>query len=131
MFSYPDGRKDVGLWLGERLLRFCSSVEESFSLKNFPEYAAYVDLAAITHSLTQVHGRALSYTLMNSYPRIKHQFHTYIWFRLVYFFFLCEISASTMGDPVNNIGNFSPSMMAQNHLIKTYSHYTFLFFQYY
>nr|XP_040039981.1 ankyrin repeat and MYND domain-containing protein 1 [Gasterosteus aculeatus aculeatus] len=53
VFSYPDGRKDVGLWLGERLLRFCSSVEESFSLKNFPEYAAYVDLAAITHSLTQ------------------------------------------------------------------------------
>ncbi|KAM8875559.1 ankyrin repeat and MYND domain-containing protein 1-like isoform 2-T2 [Spinachia spinachia] len=46
-------RTDVGLWLQERLLRFCSSVEDGFSLKNFPEYAAYVDLAAITRSLTQ------------------------------------------------------------------------------
>ncbi|KAM8874305.1 ankyrin repeat and MYND domain-containing protein 1 [Spinachia spinachia] len=53
VFSHPDGRTDVGLWLQERLLRFCSSVEDGFSLKNFPEYAAYVDLAAITRSLTQ------------------------------------------------------------------------------
>uniref|UniRef100_A0A3P8T7D4 MYND-type domain-containing protein n=1 Tax=Amphiprion percula TaxID=161767 RepID=A0A3P8T7D4_AMPPE len=36
--SYPDGQQDVGLWLGEHLLRFCTPVEEGFSLKNFPEY---------------------------------------------------------------------------------------------
>ncbi|XP_037324502.2 ankyrin repeat and MYND domain-containing protein 1 [Pungitius pungitius] len=53
VLSHPDGREDVGVWLGECLLRFCSSVQEGFSLKNFPEYAAYVDLAAITFSLTQ------------------------------------------------------------------------------
>lgn len=53
--SYPDGRQDVGLWLGERLLRLCTAVEEGFSLKTFPEYAAYMDPAASTDSLTQVH----------------------------------------------------------------------------
>lgn len=52
---YPDGCKDVGLWLGERLLKFCTAVEEGFSLENFPEYAAYMDPAATTDSLTQVH----------------------------------------------------------------------------
>ncbi|XP_059197333.1 ankyrin repeat and MYND domain-containing protein 1 isoform X2 [Centropristis striata] len=52
--SYPDGRKDVGLWLRERLLRLCTTVKEGFSLKNFPEYAAYMDPAAITDSPTQV-----------------------------------------------------------------------------
>ncbi|XP_068581152.1 ankyrin repeat and MYND domain-containing protein 1-like isoform X2 [Cebidichthys violaceus] len=51
--GYPDGRKDVGLWLGGRLLRLCSAVEEGFSLKTFPEYAAYVDPAATTVSLSQ------------------------------------------------------------------------------
>ncbi|XP_031138193.1 ankyrin repeat and MYND domain-containing protein 1 isoform X2 [Sander lucioperca] len=51
--SYPDGRKDVGLWLQERLLRLCTTDEEGFSLKNFPEYAAYLYPAAITDSLTQ------------------------------------------------------------------------------
>nr|XP_046248133.1 ankyrin repeat and MYND domain-containing protein 1 isoform X2 [Scatophagus argus] len=53
VMSYPDGCKDVGLWLGERLLKLCASVEEGFSLKNFPEYAAYMDPAAATNSLTQ------------------------------------------------------------------------------
>lgn len=58
--SYPDGRKDVGLWLGERLLKLCASVEEGFSLKRFPEYAAYMDPTTTTiqvhvhHSLSQV-----------------------------------------------------------------------------
>ncbi|KAE8293896.1 Ankyrin repeat and MYND domain-containing protein 1 [Larimichthys crocea] len=46
--SYPDGRKDVGLWLGERLLKLCASVEEGFSLKRFPEYAAYMDPTTTT-----------------------------------------------------------------------------------
>lgn len=57
---YPDGREDVGLWLGERLLKLCTSVEEGFSLKNFPEYAAYMDPAATTESLTQVHADCLT-----------------------------------------------------------------------
>uniref|UniRef100_UPI0037E8729E ankyrin repeat and MYND domain-containing protein 1 n=1 Tax=Semicossyphus pulcher TaxID=241346 RepID=UPI0037E8729E len=50
----PDGRKDVGLWLGERLLKLCTSVEEGFSLKSLPEYAAFMNPAAATDSLTQV-----------------------------------------------------------------------------
>ncbi|XP_073331838.1 ankyrin repeat and MYND domain-containing protein 1 [Pagrus major] len=52
--SYPDVRQDVGLWLGERLLKLCASVEEGFSLRNLPEYAAYMDPAATTDSLIQV-----------------------------------------------------------------------------
>ncbi|XP_034736902.1 ankyrin repeat and MYND domain-containing protein 1 isoform X2 [Etheostoma cragini] len=51
--SYPDGRMDVGLWLQERLLRLCTSDEEGFSLKNFPEYAAYMEPAAMTDPMTQ------------------------------------------------------------------------------
>uniref|UniRef100_A0A667XMP9 Ankyrin repeat and MYND domain containing 1 n=1 Tax=Myripristis murdjan TaxID=586833 RepID=A0A667XMP9_9TELE len=54
--SYPDGRQDVGLWHRERLLRLCTSIEWGFSLNNFPEYAAYMDSAAIIRDpLTQVH----------------------------------------------------------------------------
>ncbi|XP_029905656.1 ankyrin repeat and MYND domain-containing protein 1 isoform X2 [Myripristis murdjan] len=53
--SYPDGRQDVGLWHRERLLRLCTSIEWGFSLNNFPEYAAYMDSAAIIRDpLTQV-----------------------------------------------------------------------------
>ena len=55
VISYPDGREDVGLWLGESLLKLCASVEEGFSLRNLPEYAAYMDPSATTDSLIQVH----------------------------------------------------------------------------
>ncbi|XP_029355677.1 ankyrin repeat and MYND domain-containing protein 1 isoform X2 [Echeneis naucrates] len=51
--SHPDGRQDVGLWLKERLLRFCTTAEESFSLKNLPEYAAYMETVPTTDMLTQ------------------------------------------------------------------------------
>ncbi|XP_039985031.1 ankyrin repeat and MYND domain-containing protein 1 [Xiphias gladius] len=51
--SYPDGRQDVGVWLRERLLGLCTTVEGGFSLKNSPGYAAYMDPAAATDSLTQ------------------------------------------------------------------------------
>ncbi|XP_044218554.1 ankyrin repeat and MYND domain-containing protein 1 isoform X1 [Thunnus albacares] len=51
--SYPDQRQDVGLWLGKRLLKLCTSIEEGFSLKNFPEYAAYMDPVVNTDSLSQ------------------------------------------------------------------------------
>uniref|UniRef100_A0A3B5A357 MYND-type domain-containing protein n=1 Tax=Stegastes partitus TaxID=144197 RepID=A0A3B5A357_9TELE len=53
--SYSDGRQDVGLWLGGRLLRFCTPLEEGFSLKNFPEYAACMDSSVTADPLTQVH----------------------------------------------------------------------------
>ncbi|XP_076577750.1 ankyrin repeat and MYND domain-containing protein 1 isoform X2 [Chaetodon auriga] len=53
VISYSDGREDVGLWLGQRLLKLCFSVEDAFSLKSFPEYAAHVDPADATDSLTQ------------------------------------------------------------------------------
>lgn len=54
MVSYPDGCQDVGLWLGERLLRLCTAVEGAFSLKNLPEYADYIDPAATTDIMKQV-----------------------------------------------------------------------------
>lgn len=34
---------DVGLWVGKHLHKLCDVAEESFSLEDFPEYAAYVD----------------------------------------------------------------------------------------
>ncbi|XP_062280837.1 ankyrin repeat and MYND domain-containing protein 1 [Scomber scombrus] len=52
--SYPDGCQDVGLWLGKRLLKLCTSVEEGFSLKSFPEYAAYMEPVVTTDSQSQV-----------------------------------------------------------------------------
>ncbi|XP_035032801.1 ankyrin repeat and MYND domain-containing protein 1 [Hippoglossus stenolepis] len=51
--TYSDGCQDVGLWDGPLLLRFCSPLEEGFSLKDFPEYAAYMDPAAAPDALTQ------------------------------------------------------------------------------
>ncbi|XP_034558192.1 ankyrin repeat and MYND domain-containing protein 1 isoform X2 [Notolabrus celidotus] len=51
--SDPDGCEDVGLWLGERLLKLCTTVEEGFSMKSFPEYASHMDPANNTDSLTQ------------------------------------------------------------------------------
>ncbi|XP_055006624.1 ankyrin repeat and MYND domain-containing protein 1 [Boleophthalmus pectinirostris] len=46
VLSYPDGRQDVGLWLDERLIRLCSAVGESFTLRDLPGYAAYLDSSA-------------------------------------------------------------------------------------
>ncbi|XP_068175566.1 ankyrin repeat and MYND domain-containing protein 1 [Antennarius striatus] len=54
VIRYPDGCSDVGVWVGERLLKLCTSMEEGFSLKNFPEYAAYMDPAAPASPPTQV-----------------------------------------------------------------------------
>lgn len=34
---------DVGLWVGKHLHKLCDVAEESFSLEDFPEYAAYVE----------------------------------------------------------------------------------------
>lgn len=45
VMNYPDGQSDVGFWVGERLLRLCAPVEDGFSLKNLPEYAAYIGFA--------------------------------------------------------------------------------------
>ncbi|CAJ1061145.1 ankyrin repeat and MYND domain-containing protein 1 isoform X1 [Xyrichtys novacula] len=50
--SDPDGCEDVGLWLGEQLLKLCTSLN-GFSLKSIPEYAAYMDLANNTECLSQ------------------------------------------------------------------------------
>lgn len=34
---------DVGLWVGKHLHKLCDVAEESFSLEDFPEYAAHVE----------------------------------------------------------------------------------------
>ncbi|XP_041647460.1 ankyrin repeat and MYND domain-containing protein 1 [Cheilinus undulatus] len=53
VLSDPDGTEDVGLWLGNQLLKICSSVKQGFSLKCFPEYATYMDQANSLNSLIQ------------------------------------------------------------------------------
>nr|XP_004562140.2 ankyrin repeat and MYND domain-containing protein 1 isoform X2 [Maylandia zebra] len=53
VLKYPDGREDVGLWLKDQLLRLCTPLEERFSLKNFPEYSAYMDPSVTAKSPTQ------------------------------------------------------------------------------
>uniref|UniRef100_A0A3Q2V7C7 Ankyrin repeat and MYND domain containing 1 n=1 Tax=Haplochromis burtoni TaxID=8153 RepID=A0A3Q2V7C7_HAPBU len=53
VLKYPDGREDVGLWLKDQLLRLCTPLEEGFSLKNFPEYSAYMDPSVTAKSPTQ------------------------------------------------------------------------------
>ncbi|KAM9385759.1 ankyrin repeat and MYND domain-containing protein 1-like [Pholidichthys leucotaenia] len=55
VLNYSDGRQDVGLWLGQRLVRLCSPIDVGFGLKNFPEYAAYKDTPITNDPLTQVH----------------------------------------------------------------------------
>ncbi|KAM3620441.1 uncharacterized protein V6R79_023439 [Siganus canaliculatus] len=57
--SYPDGSQDVGLWLGNCLLRLCAPVEDNFSLRRFPEYAAYMDPNVSTDTWTQPSTSAL------------------------------------------------------------------------
>lgn len=37
---------DVGLWVGKYLHKLCDAAEESFTMENFPEYAAYMDPGA-------------------------------------------------------------------------------------
>lgn len=41
--TYPNGCMDVGLWVGQHLHKLCDEAEESFSLQDFPEYAAYME----------------------------------------------------------------------------------------
>lgn len=43
IMAYPDGCMDVGLWIGKYLYKLCDAAADSFTLKNFPEYAAYMD----------------------------------------------------------------------------------------
>uniref|UniRef100_M3ZED6 MYND-type domain-containing protein n=1 Tax=Xiphophorus maculatus TaxID=8083 RepID=M3ZED6_XIPMA len=54
VFSYPDGNQDVGLWIGQRLLKLCSSLEEGFSLLNFPDYAAFMQSSDRDHFFIKV-----------------------------------------------------------------------------
>ncbi|XP_017275904.1 ankyrin repeat and MYND domain-containing protein 1 isoform X1 [Kryptolebias marmoratus] len=53
VMTYSDGRQDVGLWLGNHLLKLCTLVEESFSLNSFPEYAAFNEPSVNTGLWTQ------------------------------------------------------------------------------
>nr|XP_061831494.1 ankyrin repeat and MYND domain-containing protein 1-like [Nerophis lumbriciformis] len=47
------GRQDVGIWHGKHLIQLCNTVEDSFSLKNIPEYAVYLDETTASPSLNQ------------------------------------------------------------------------------
>ncbi|XP_014885606.1 ankyrin repeat and MYND domain-containing protein 1 [Poecilia latipinna] len=53
VLTYPDGNQDVGLWIGQRLLKLCSSLEEGFSLLNFPDYAAFMQSSHREHFFIQ------------------------------------------------------------------------------
>ncbi|XP_057697014.1 ankyrin repeat and MYND domain-containing protein 1-like isoform X12 [Corythoichthys intestinalis] len=54
VLSESNGCQDVGLWHGKHLIQLCTSVQGSFSLKNFTEYAAYLEKAIFSHSQRQV-----------------------------------------------------------------------------
>lgn len=62
VMTYPDGRQDVGLWHNERLIRLCTTFDEGFTLKDFPEYAAYMDTDTTTTGDHEPY----------SHPRQKH-----------------------------------------------------------
>lgn len=89
VISYPDGREDVGLWLGESLLQLCASVEKGFSLRNLPEYAAYMDPSATTDSLIQVHAE---HRLVSFFLWILT-----IWFKIIHDNVLTDIPALVSG----------------------------------
>lgn len=36
--SYCDGRQDVGIWLGEKLIRLCTVMENTFVFQHFSDY---------------------------------------------------------------------------------------------
>ena len=36
--TYPDGTQDVGLWHGEKLIKFCSAIPDAFCMKNHTDF---------------------------------------------------------------------------------------------
>ena len=38
ILSYCDGRQDVGVWLGEKLIRLCTVMENTFLFQHFSDY---------------------------------------------------------------------------------------------
>lgn len=38
IFTYCDGRQDVGIWLGEKLIRLCTVMENTFVFQHFSNY---------------------------------------------------------------------------------------------
>ena len=38
ILSYCDGREDVGIWLGEKLIRLCTVMENTFMFQHFSDY---------------------------------------------------------------------------------------------
>lgn len=73
VLKYPDGREDVGLWLKDQLLRLCTPLEERFSLKNFPEYSAYMDPSVTAKSPTQVHAVSPTVIIMNKKQEARNK----------------------------------------------------------
>ncbi|XP_061540142.1 ankyrin repeat and MYND domain-containing protein 1-like [Phycodurus eques] len=53
VLSEPTGCQDVGLWHGKHLIQLCNSLEDSFSLKNLKEYAAYLGQTTTSQSQSQ------------------------------------------------------------------------------
>ncbi|XP_061636029.1 ankyrin repeat and MYND domain-containing protein 1-like isoform X1 [Phyllopteryx taeniolatus] len=60
VLSEPTGCQDVGLWHGKHLIQMCNSVQGSFSLTKFTEYAVYLEQTTASHSQSQTPKTVLS-----------------------------------------------------------------------
>ncbi|KAM9796907.1 ankyrin repeat and MYND domain-containing protein 1-like isoform 2-T2 [Syngnathus typhle] len=60
VLSESSGCQDVGLWHGKHLIQLCYSVPGSFSLKDIPEYALFVEQDAASSSQSQTPQTVLS-----------------------------------------------------------------------